>query len=663
MILPWWPVVAVDVIGSLLTLGIAGLCVLRSWRWSREDREDLFREYVVLLSAGFAVFAVSRSVGHLVKQMLLLSDLQLVWKELSAYSGAVNSVAFVVAFGVSLSFHRFQAVNEHLRRQRDRLEDAVAARTAGLAEANLRLAEESRARLAAMQQLADERQRLTVTLRSIGDGVIAVDIKGRIVLLNNAAEQLCGWEEKDAVGRPLDEVLQLVDRRSGQVLANPLAKVLEAGERVELPGAIDLIGRDSTVRSIADSGAPIIDIDGRVVGGVLVFRDVGEKERLEELEVRAQKLESLGVLAGGIAHDFNNILTAISGHVQLARGLLPAGEKAEEMLAAAEQACRRAGALAKQLLTFARGGRPVREIVDLERLVRESAELTLRGTNVRAEFEMEKDLRPVQADGGQIAQVIQNLVLNGRQAMAGGGTLRLTCGNFTGAPPGLAAGEWVRIDVADEGEGIPAGVRTRIFDPYFTTKPQGSGLGLAICHSIVSKHEGVITVLSPPGRGAVFSVYLPAAAGRRSPAAAKPVVETKAARARILLMDDEAMVAEVFRGMLESLGHRVTVVGDGGAAVAAWFREKEEGGGFDWGILDLTVPGMMGGLQAAGEILAKDAAARLVVASGYNNDPVLADPVRYGFVDLIAKPCQIERLEAIFGRAEAEATKPAGGDR
>lgn len=652
MILPWLPVVLLDVVGSLLTLLVACLCVVRAWLWRREDREDLFREYVLLLAAGFAVLAVSRSVGHLVKQGLLLLDMQPVWLALSPYSGAVNTVSFVIAYGVSLSFQRFQTVNEQLRRHRDQLEAIVAERTATLVDTNRHLAEESRARLQAMQQLADERQRLTVTLRSIGDGVIATDTAGTVVLLNGIAEKLCGWEEKDALGRPLTEVFQLVDSRSGETVTNPVETVLATGELVELANHVVLISRDGSRYRIADSGAPIVDLDEMIIGAVLVFRDVSEKERLEEEAFRAQKLESLGVLAGGIAHDFNNILTAIQGHVVLARYSLTGEQKATAMLAAAETALQRAAGLARQLLTFAKGGVPVRTTMMLGDLVRESSDLTLRGANVRAEYNIADDLWPAEVDGGQISQVIRNLVLNGRQAMAEGGVLRIFCGNFKGAPPGLSEGNWVRIDIADQGPGIAADLQLRIFDPYFTTKKEGTGLGLAICHSIVRKHDGTITVESEAGKGSVFSVFLPAGTGTAVVRQAEPVTSHLVAPARILVMDDEPMVVSVLRGMLEMLGHQVTVVEDGAAAVDAWLAALSEGRGYDWGIFDLTVPGGVGGQQAAVDIRSRDQSAKLVVTSGYSDDPIMADPGRFGFTARLAKPCQVKDLHAIVGSAQ-----------
>lgn len=653
MTLPWLPVILIDVFGSLLTLGLAVLCLVRAWQWRNAAREDLFREFMVLLASGFTVFAISRSVGHLVKQFLLLLDQPSLWQALSPYSGAVNSAAFIVAFGVALSFHRFQRINDHLRRQRDRLEEAVAERTAHLAEVNRLLEEENHARLQAVHNLADERQRLTITLRSIGDGVITTDRNGRIVLLNQVAEELCGWPEEEALGRPLPEVFHLIDHRSEKPVANPVDKVLATGERVELANHVALVARNGAIRRIADSGAPIIDLDGQIIGAVLVFRDVTEKERLEEESFRAQKLESVGVLAGGIAHDFNNILTAIYGNLALARRRLgadqPAGELIAELLHEAEKAVMRATGLSRQLLTFAKGGAPVCKTVDLAGVIRESVELTLRGSNLRAEITIADDLLPVEADSSQIAQVVQNLVVNSRQAMPGGGLLRVSGENYTGSPPGLNQGRWLRITFADQGPGIPVELRGRIFDPYFTTKAEGSGLGLAVCHAIVRKHEGTITVAPNPGGGTLFTIFLPVAAAVAARSEAEATA-TETRSGRILLMDDDAMVAGALRGMLENLGHQVTVVGDGEEAVAAWQEALANGCGYDWGILDLTVPGGTGGLPAAEAIRSLDPAAKLIVASGYADNPVLAFPGRYGFRGRLAKPCRIEDLEALVGR-------------
>lgn len=575
------------------------------------------------------------------------------YRQVLALAGALALTLIVSILHFLRLNRRLRRSEQALRRARDHLEERVRDRTAELGQINRLLEEENHARLEALRTLADERQRLSVTLRSIGDGVITTDTAARVELLNAEAERLCGWPEEEALGRPLREIFNLINHRTGVAVVSPVEEVLATGKLVELANHVALVARDGSRRSIADSGAPIIDIDGAIIGAVLVFRDVTEKERLEEESFKAQKLESVGVLAGGIAHDFNNLLTAIHGNVSLARLQLPADQPAVEFLKETEKAIMRATGLSRQLLTFAKGGTPIRRVISLAETIRESVELTLRGSNVRAEFRIASDIRPVEVDAGQIAQVVQNLVINACQAMPGGGNLLINCENFSGAPPGLAPGDWLRLTIADQGPGIPPEIRDRIFDPYFTTKEGGSGLGLAVCHTIISKHDGSIFLTSETGQGTEFTIMLPAATEEKIPAA-NTTATRRAGPARVLVMDDEPMVADVLRQSLERLGHLVTVVADGAAAVTAWNQAAADGHRFAWGFLDLTVPGKIGGRQAAVEILHHDPAARLIVVSGYTNDGALAEPHRHGFQGSLTKPYNPRDLETIVGNAAVQ---------
>ncbi|ADH85633.1 ATP-binding protein [Desulfurivibrio alkaliphilus] len=547
-------------------------------------------------------------------------------------------------------------LNRHLRRSesdlqqaRHFLEQRVEERTAELSRLNRLLEEENQARLEALSQLADERQRLTVTLRSIGDGVITTDTARRVELLNAVAEEMCGWTEEEARGRRLTEVFQLINHRTGQAVVDPVEKVLATGRVVELANHVSLVAKDGSRRSIADSAAPIIDIDGTIIGAVLVFRDVTEKERLEEEAIRAQKMESLGVMAGGIAHDFNNALTAIHGNVSLARLQLPANGETAGLLQSAEVAIMQASGLARQLLTFAKGGKPIRKVVPMATLIRDSVEMILRGSAVRAEFELATDLRPAEVDAGQITQVLQNLAVNARQAMPEGGVLQVKADNHQGPPPDPAIPHWLCLIISDQGPGIPPELQERVFDPYFTTKEGGNGLGLAICQAIVSKHNGTIKATASAGGGTEFTILLPAT--DMDPERTVLAVRHRVPPARILLMDDDPMVADVIRRSLENLGHLVVTVGEGAAAISAWRQAREEGQPFQWGLLDLTVSGAMGGVKAAAEIRHLDHQARLIVLSGYSDDQVLTDPSRYGFQGGLVKPCTIGDLETMVGNA------------
>ena len=377
-----------------------------------------------------------------------------------------------------------------------------------------------------------------------------------------------------------------------------------------------------------------------------MFQDVTEKRKLEDEVAKANKLEDLGLLAGGIAHDFNNLLTAILGNVVLARIETEPDSEVAEILLEAERAAGRARDLTQQLLSFARGGAPVRRALSLAELLSESSSFMLRGSASRCEFTIADGLWPVEVDEGQISQVVQNLVINADEAMPGGGLIRVSAENVElgdghGLP--LPSGPYVRVSVADNGVGIPPEHLSRVFDPYFTTKRKGSGLGLASCYSIIKRHEGHINLQSDQGVGSTFSIYLPAARDAVQAEAMATAAPVKG-DGLVLVMDDEEVVRNVLQRMLIRLGYRVETAADGREAVEMYKRAKAEEHPFDAVIMDLTVPGGMGGLDAMAELVRYDPAVRAVVSSGYSNDPVMSEYRRYGFLRMMSKPYRIEDL-------------------
>ncbi|MEJ2431236.1 MAG: PAS domain S-box protein [Deltaproteobacteria bacterium] len=380
---------------------------------------------------------------------------------------------------------------------------------------------------------------------------------------------------------------------------------------------------------------------------VAVIRDISERKRLERELRKAQKLESLGHLAGGIAHDFNNILTAILGNINLAQMYLPQGNKAADRLGIAEQASIRARGLAQQLLTFAKGGAPIKKTISVQHLVREAVDLAIAGSTVRGEYIFSNDLWPIEADEGQLNQAINNLALNAVKAMPEGGVLTVTAENeslLRGNNLGLQAGKYVRIAIKDQGGGIPAKDQENIFDPYFTTKEEGSGLGLSITFSIVKRHGGTITVESMLGKGSTFSILLPASKKRKVAPKAAELREVIAGTGRILIMDDEESVREVEAEMLRHLGYHVETVRDGAEAITAYQQALAAGRPYDVVITDLTVPAGMGGKETVQKLVEIDQQAKVIVASGYAHDPVISDYATYGFKGVIPKPFRLNDL-------------------
>ncbi|GFO68097.1 hypothetical protein GMLC_16760 [Geomonas limicola] len=398
-----------------------------------------------------------------------------------------------------------------------------------------------------------------------------------------------------------------------------------------------------------------------IKGIVAISRDISERKEIEEQRLKlerhllqAQKLESLGILAGGIAHDFNNILTGIMGNISFAKLYMDPSEKAQELLDRAEKATQRAADLSRQLVVFAKGGKPVKRVMSLQRAVGDALALTLTGTSVKGVTEIEEELFAVEADEGQISQALHNIIINAVHAMPGGGRLVVQGENVTLKSPnvtGLAAGSYVKLCFIDEGCGISPDDQERIFDPYFTTKAKRSGLGLASSYAIVTNHGGHITVSSTPGAGSTFTLYLSALPRTFSEGEERPNGSFGCGRElNVLVMDDEEVVRDLVRIALEHSGHKVETCNDGEEAISIYAAAMEAGNRFDVVIMDLTVPGGMGGSEGARHILSIDPEAKLIVSSGYSEDPVISNYSVYGFCAAIEKPYKADELASRLER-------------
>lgn len=394
---------------------------------------------------------------------------------------------------------------------------------------------------------------------------------------------------------------------------------------------------------------------------VVVARDITERLRMEKELQRAENLEALGVLAGGIAHDFNNFLTAIMNQISLAKLHLDQADHILEKLTYAENACLQAKGLTQQLLTFAKGGEPVRRVTSMAALVGDALRLVLAGTNVKPMLTMPDDLWMVDIDPGQISQVLNNLLINAVQAMPEGGMLRVTARNVTMQAEDvqeptfgehLPPGDHLCVTIQDSGPGIPEEMLVKIFDPYFTTKAQGSGLGLATSYSIIRKHGGTLTVRSRQGKGATFTFCLPATRFETDAVHRRPSVLPHAAEVahHILFMDDDDMIRESMGEILEDIGYTVTLVRDGREALEAVHRARNTNQAFDVAIMDLTIPGGMGGVEAVGRLKAVDPLLKAVVSSGYSTAPAMARYREYGFDAVVAKPYTVSELRHVLDR-------------
>jgi two-component system, cell cycle sensor histidine kinase and response regulator CckA len=384
------------------------------------------------------------------------------------------------------------------------------------------------------------------------------------------------------------------------------------------------------------------------VGLRITISDITQRKRIEEDLRKNQNLESLGFIAGGIAHDFNNLLTGVVSAFDLLKLMFDQGSEEYELVEFGLQALDRTQHLSRQLLTFAKGGEPIKVLADIAPLIQQTTDFALSGSKTKPEYHLDQDLLSTQIDKGQISQVIHNLTLNAVQAMPAGGTLRLAAANITITDQldlPLKEGDYVKVSVADQGVGMAPETIAKVFDPYFSTKAGGHGLGLSITHSIINKHGGYIEVSSQQDIGTTFNFYLPA-----SPKKTAPVQKNDDGLAygtgRILLMDDEEIIHIVMKKMLKELGYEVETVYDGDAALLAYKAALDDGTPYDATIVDLTVPGGMGGEKMVQKLHEIDPKARVIVSSGYSSDPIIAHYADYGFSGRLEKPLSIKILAA-----------------
>ncbi|MEJ2543931.1 MAG: ATP-binding protein, partial [Calditrichaceae bacterium] len=519
------------------------------------------------------------------------------------------------------------------------LENRVKLRTRELQEEKTKFEEANRALLA-------EKERLVVTLRSIGEGVITTDENGKITMINSTAESICELNGDDAMGKSLSEVFTLVHKKTGEKIIDPVDRIKESGELFTSPYNNVLVAKSGSAKNVSYSGSPIRDKDSHIMGIVIVFRDITDQLKMEKELIKNQKLESLGVLAGGIAHDFNNLLTAVTGNISLSKIMLSEDHEMYHRLDLAEKASDRARDLIQQLMTFSKGGTPVKQATSILELVKETTEFVLRGSKVKYEMDFPEDLFPVEVDPGQMNQVIHNIILNANQAMPDGGTIKIYAINKTITAKSrvpLKPGNYIRLTVEDNGPGIKSSYKQKIFDPFFTTKTDGSGLGLASAFSIIKRHQGFITVDSEKGKGSKFKIYLPATSNKIKNTKVPDTIDYKG-KGKILVMDDENFVRDTASDMISFFGFDVVCVKDGNEVIEEYKTARKSNNPYNAVILDLTIPGGMGGELAVKRLLHYDPKVTAIVASGYSTDPIMANYSRYGFKARLTKPYNLQEV-------------------
>jgi PAS domain S-box-containing protein len=611
-----------------------------------------------IVNTSLVAYAIASSTG---RSFWSVWQIDFLWSGASfAVAGTAGAVAAVImARGgqwkallmmapVYLIFRTYETVIGRLDDQRRHLEETRRLH----AEAIDALAQARRAERA----LTDEKERLSVTLRSIADGVIATDTEGTIVLLNSVAANMTGWAREAAIGQPLATVFRNMDPQTRRPCDNSVAALTSPARPRTLRCSL-LVAPDLTERPIEESAAAVHDDQGNMIGMVLAFRDITNTLKIQEERAKANRLSALGLLAGGMGHDFNNILMAIMGNVSLARTVTPHGQAADA-LTEAELACLRARQLTWQLLTFSKGGVPSRKPTRLAALVQEAVDTALRGTKVSYTIDAPPDLWTVDADGGQLIQAFTEILTNAQEAMPQGGTVAIRLENAV-APDHKAASRqpaalerYVTISVSDEGIGIRREHMPRIFDPYFSTKPRASGIGLATTQSIVKNHDGFVTVDSEPGLGTTVRISLPAA---EATIPAMHLPEAACGKGRVLVIDEEVAARKLAANMLDFLGFETEVAETARIAVERFKSALRRRRPFDIVMLGLTVTG-----PHAKEIIERltvlDPSVKVVLVSEETEQAVRSDRRHEGFRAVISKPFTLQDLNTTLSGVLAAST-------
>jgi PAS domain S-box-containing protein len=499
-------------------------------------------------------------------------------------------------------------------------------------------------RNAARGELLEAAQRTADILEKTSDGFASFDRDWNFTHLNARAEKMLKHSREELTGRNLWESFPDL---LGSVFEENFRHVMEKQSAQEFE-AIDKNGLYEVHSYPSGNGISVF------------FRDITERKRMEDERLTTSKLESLGTLAGGIAHDMNNVLTVISGNIGLAQLEAPAHcGNLLSFLARAGQAAQQAARLSGQLLTFSKGGAPLKKVASVAELLTHAAEFSLYGSNLRAAIEIEDHLGKAEIDVAQIEQVINALMINAREAMPQGGAVAVTAENHKlteGTALPLPPGRYIRVTIADGGTGVPLELATKIFDPYFTTKPASSGLGLSICYSIIKKHGGYLHLENNSPAGATFAFYLPTAQAKAGGDAVVPNDDRqRTTQNRILVMDDEAAIRELTTQLLSTMGYEVTAVPDGTEAIRLYERAARKGESFQAVILDATVRGGVGGVETIARLRNLDPQVNAIICSGYSDAAAISQFLSYGFRGALSKPFTRRELAEVLQKSFADA--------
>lgn len=530
--------------------------------------------------------------------------------------------------------------NEELKNHQLILEELVEERTAELSHEKSEVSKREQ-----------EKLQLATAVEQVNDSIVITDRFGSIQYINPNFTKVTGYRSDEIVGK---NCRVLKSGKQDKAFYSSMWQMISKNGKWQ--GHLVNKKKDGSLYEEEMSIAAVLDEVDMVANYVAVKRDVTIRNQIQKQLAKSQKLESIGVLAGGIAHDFNNILTAILANIELSQMNLKPSHPSYMLLNDAKKASIRAQGFTKQLLTFAKGGAPVKKTASLTKVIMDSVQFILRGSSVSCEYSIPATLWNINMDRGQISQVIQNLIINACDAMVGEGLIKIGCENVEVLDNVSAApGRYVKLTITDNGSGINEEGIDKIFDPYFSTKETGSGLGLAICHSIISQHNGLIEVSSTLGQGTTFSIYLQASThSLPSTKASEDKQNQTTIKGRVMVMDDDQVIRKVVGHMLSIAGHEITFAEHGEEAISLYGEYLESGRPIDVVVMDLTIPGAMGGQEAAANLLELDPSANLIVASGYSNDPVMAHYQDYGFKAALTKPFEFTELTELIEKVLLE---------
>ncbi|MEQ8152283.1 MAG: ATP-binding protein [Smithellaceae bacterium] len=484
------------------------------------------------------------------------------------------------------------------------------------------------------------------------EGIYQTTTEGRFLNANPAIARILGYESPAELMAAIADIDRQVYADSSQ--RQEIKRLLQEDGIVKDFEA-QFIRKDKSKIWVAINANIIMDEESNKKFYQVFATDITEKKRLENQLLQEKKMETIGTLAGGIAHDFNNLLAAVYGYIEMAKEDLPYGSRAYNYLLNAERSAQQAAELTKRLITFSKGGGPVKSLCDISGLLKDAVINEKTAKSVKKKFIVPDDLWLTEVDGGQIVQVIRNITVNAAEAMQEDGVLTVSAENVKvpfrnhlQLPEGL----YIRITISDTGKGISAEDMTLIFDPYYSTKQRGAqkgmGLGLALCYSIISRHKGCITVESKPGRGSTFQIYLPAMTRDKAPGKATLQEIIPGLQKRIMVMDDEEAIRDMTGKLLESMGCQVTIVNDGVQAIDQYKKARAANQSYDLVILDLTIKGGMGGVQTMEELLKIDPQVKAIIFSGFNDDPVIENYSNYGFLAALTKPFTRKEIQAVL---------------